>query len=1527
MKREICILLLVIGSMVAPEILFFGVGFSNCSAQQSACVANLSSSHNHQRPIDYASDPGERVSMANGCYHFSVTDLSLPGPVPIVLTRYYDSSMEYAGPMGNNFEFSFNRRLLIDGNRLYYYTGKGYRVPVAPVLVPGGGDDMFIPTRDHYQLSTNSYGGVTVTDKSGSQDIMNSSGLLIKSIDRNNNELDFTRDDNGNLISVVDPVDNRSITFSRDPSTQLITSATDSTGRTVSYSYGTTVSESDVSSSDPFLALNPYGMVKITYPATSDYPLGTAMHYGYDVFGRMTNQIDGNGNTILTNVYSPFYYLAGANGSFNPLPTNYSLASQTKDGGTTTYAYTTVAYGSTTAIAAIKTVDAKGYETDSFNDVLADTSTSSISAYNVSKMVVHTAGLHSGEPATYETDYGYEYPGGTLLQDTDPRGEITTYTYDNMSNVLSTTKTAPAGSSINAAEGTQSLSLTTSNTYEPRFNQVLTTTDPNGNVTTNDYGNATSNPTGNLLSTTYPTTAAGTAVERFTYNSLGQVLTDTTPDGTVTQNTYDPSTGYLTQTVKDYGSGKLNATTQFTYDSYGHVLSTTDADGHTKTTLTNGRDQITEVDGASGEVEQRLYDADGMVVTDQKQAPGSQWEKTVNVYNSYEQLVATQDYTDETAYLETDYTYDLNGNRYSVKDPLDHTTTTAYDERNKPYLMTDALGKTRTLDFDGNENTIRLTDELGHISTYAYDGLDKLEQKNFPDGSYQTWKYDSDGNITGMRTTGGNLIAQTYDARDRMLTQAYGTSTIADVYDIMGRILTSTEGGTALVYIYDDLGRNTSFTDQAGRTSTYSYDLVGNRTSTTYPTGVTVARAHDASNRVTTLKDGAGTTQATYSYDILDRPTGMALANSTSVAWNHDLLDRLTSVNNTLGGMTTRNYSYIYDAASRRTSESGPRGTVGYAYTDRNEVNAVSEPSGSPFSDQSFAYDAGYNRSNWTYGSTATSYAVNNLNQYTTVSSDAAPTWNGDGGLAVFHGNTYTYDALMRLTEVDNAVGKYLFSYDPLGRRVKKVIESPSGSVLETYGYHYDSSEVAVEYQPATTWTYYLGLGIDQVVMRSNSTTKQWYYANDQGSISAVADNSGNLLEQYEYDAQGQVSIANATGTVQTGTQIDNSILYTGRSYDAETGNYFYRARYYSPYLGRFISRDPLSGAEFSQGTNLYAYCENNYTDLDDPTGESWQGFLDGAGTIPVLNEITDPINAAVSISQGDWVGAGLAIGGMAPGLGEGADVLKAGRDIVKATEEAGKITKNAEHVAKGGICFAMGTLISTPDGEKKIENIRKGDVVYCYDFKKHEVVKSHVLAIYRNTTSEWQRLQFAAGDTLQCTPKHPFWIVAQHAWVEASSLKVGAVVLLENGQEGTLTKSSIRHLSKPETTYNFNVERVHDYFVGNSQILVHNSCMAAEGGTTTVGRYMSQAELDAMKAEGKVQESLNNGVTSVTHPPSPTAYANAPKGDIYTEFDVPKSAINAADGTTAKIYGPNSIFGPKLNINEMPPATNIRTP
>jgi hypothetical protein len=81
------------------------------------------------------------------------------------------------------------------------------------------------------------------------------------------------------------------------------------------------------------------------------------------------------------------------------------------------------------------------------------------------------------------------------------------------------------------------------------------------------------------------------------------------------------------------------------------------------------------------------------------------------------------------------------------------------------------------------------------------------------------------------------------------------------------------------------------------------------------------------------------------------------------------------------------------------------------------------------------------------------------------------------------------------------------------------------------------------------------------------------------------------------------------------------------------------------------------------------------------------------------------------------------------------------------------------------------------------------------------------------------------------------------------------------------------------------------------------------------------------MTASGRVQESFNNGVTSVTKPPNPDLYRAARSSDTFVQFDVPSSSLNGVGTGTAKIYGPNSIFGPRLGITEMPSATNIGIP
>jgi RHS repeat-associated protein len=85
---------------------------------------------------------------------------------------------------------------------------------------------------------------------------------------------------------------------------------------------------------------------------------------------------------------------------------------------------------------------------------------------------------------------------------------------------------------------------------------------------------------------------------------------------------------------------------------------------------------------------------------------------------------------------------------------------------------------------------------------------------------------------------------------------------------------------------------------------------------------------------------------------------------------------------------------------------------------------------------------------------------------------------------------------------------------------------------------------------------------------------------------------SANLAASYVYDSFGKL-------TASTGT-VTNPFEYTGREFDPETGLYYYRARYYDPVMGRFLSEDP-SGA--ASGLNLYRYVSNNPVNLYDPTG------------------------------------------------------------------------------------------------------------------------------------------------------------------------------------------------------------------------------------------------------------------------------------------------------------------------------------
>ncbi len=100
-----------------------------------------------------------------------------------------------------------------------------------------------------------------------------------------------------------------------------------------------------------------------------------------------------------------------------------------------------------------------------------------------------------------------------------------------------------------------------------------------------------------------------------------------------------------------------------------------------------------------------------------------------------------------------------------------------------------------------------------------------------------------------------------------------------------------------------------------------------------------------------------------------------------------------------------------------------------------------------------------------------------------------------------------------------------------------------------------------------------------------------------------MTDGTGNVVEEYRYDPLGKTYRKTAEGAwevLKPGQRAATDRLYTGRERDAETGLYHYRARTYSPELGRFLQRDPIGTAD---QINRYAYVGNNPMVATDPSG------------------------------------------------------------------------------------------------------------------------------------------------------------------------------------------------------------------------------------------------------------------------------------------------------------------------------------
>jgi len=133
-------------------------------------------------------------------------------------------------------------------------------------------------------------------------------------------------------------------------------------------------------------------------------------------------------------------------------------------------------------------------------------------------------------------------------------------------------------------------------------------------------------------------------------------------------------------------------------------------------------------------------------------------------------------------------------------------------------------------------------------------------------------------------------------------------------------------------------------------------------------------------------------------------------------------------------------------------------------------------------------------------------------------------------------------------------------------------------------------------------------------------STASFYETDGLGSITSLTDSTGALAQTYSYDSYG--NLTNSTGS------ITNPIRYTGREFDAETSLYYYRARYYDPTTGRFLSEDKLRFG--SGGVHFYSYVDNNPNNFRDPSGrKKFHGNWCGPDWTGAMKEEYNPAHAS----------------------------------------------------------------------------------------------------------------------------------------------------------------------------------------------------------------------------------------------------------------------------------------------------------
>ena len=562
------------------------------------------------------------------------------------------------------------------------------------------------------------------------------------------------------------------------------------------------------------------------------------------------------------------------------------------------------------------------------------------------------------------------------------------------------------------------------------------------------------------------TDALGHVTTYGNYDSYSNPLQITDANQVVTVITYTPQEWPATVTRDSTGSP---ATTTLTYDAAGDVTQTQDADGVVLTYTYDDARRLTDIADGAGNRIHYTRDAAGNRTQEQTFDPSSTLTHTVSrTYNTLSQLLTVTDALNRTV-LSYSYPdgYDAAGHPTHSADAAGTQRTQGYDALNRLVSTIDnangadtATQNTTTAStYDTSDNLTGVTDPSNLTTTYTYDGLGHRTALQSPDTGTSTDTYDAAGNRLVHTDAKGVVSTTSYDALNRPISTTFANATlnITYAYDEANSVTSCTSSAP--------IGRLTRVVENAV-TTVYCYDPRGNVLQKRQITGST-------------------TDTTTYAYTAGDRLSQLATPDGTVIRDSYNALGQLSGVQATpVGGSASAVVSRITYL---------PFGPIG-SYTLGNGQTVTR------------TYDATYALTDITSPALNLHFARDALGRITA---------EGNTPGASPASETYRYDPLSRLVEVDDANGNPLqsYTYNLTGDRLSK---TGNGLGVGSYGYTAGTHQLSSIGNGART------SDANGNMTGNNSAGQTWGYGYNGRNRLTIVQANGNTVGTYGYNALGQ---------------------------------------------------------------------------------------------------------------------------------------------------------------------------------------------------------------------------------------------------------------------------------------------------------------------------------------------------------------------------------------------------------------------